>query len=449
MVVFLPLVVSSVVGILFLWMGLRTRRRGLSPHCAGCDYNVTGLTSDRCPECGGDAGPATILLGERYRRPWVAALGAGLLALAVLYGASLLPTGANWYQYRPTFLVLLDARASTPTAARAWAELKSRATAGSLSAGQRAKLAALCLKEQAAATAGPHLRDALTCLNTLWLKNQLSAGDQQTFYRQMVRLSLVTRAEVIYGEEIPYQIRHECRGPDPVPATAAPFWVSIENKGVRIDGKQVDRGGGSQQTGCTGSGNLGSRVPCPTPGAHTLRVATRWSIRRGAGFVPAGAPLYQADVEFDAPFRVVEKPASEAVKLIQDASAREKFAGVIRAYDFSIGKYAPGEIGGTIAIEGPPLPACFRVLVRGGGGEYDRGCVAGRPGGSMHSCVSGKCTGPSFDVCDVILRSDPAGARETVDLVEIWSGEIVLKDVPVTLGYFAASQPASAPTSPG
>ena len=32
----------------------------------------------------------------------------------------------------------------------------------------------------------------------------------------------------------------------------------------------------------------------------------------------------------------------------------------------------------------------------------------------------------------VILRSDPAVARKTVDLVEIWKGEIVMEDVELT-----------------
>ena len=30
----------------------RPRRHGQTPHCAHCDYNLTGLAGHRCPECG-------------------------------------------------------------------------------------------------------------------------------------------------------------------------------------------------------------------------------------------------------------------------------------------------------------------------------------------------------------------------------------------------------------
>lgn len=67
--------------ILFIRMLRRPRRRGTTPHCARCEYNLTGLTSDRCPECGTEMIPANIVYGEKIRRPWLAVTS---LAVAVI-----------------------------------------------------------------------------------------------------------------------------------------------------------------------------------------------------------------------------------------------------------------------------------------------------------------------------------------------------------------------------
>ena len=50
---------------------------------------------------------------------------------------------------------------------------------------------------------------------------------------------------------------------------------------------------------------------------------------------------------------------------------------------------------------------------------------------------------PAFTSCDIILRSSEKVAKETVDLFEIWQGELVYRDVPVKLGPYATTQPAT------
>ena len=52
LIVLPPLIVLSILAIWLLKTGIWPRRRGVTPHCAGCGYNLTGLTGERCPECG-------------------------------------------------------------------------------------------------------------------------------------------------------------------------------------------------------------------------------------------------------------------------------------------------------------------------------------------------------------------------------------------------------------
>lgn len=62
-------------GILLLVAGLRYRYCGDEPHCANCSYNLTGVASEVCPECGMPETANAVVYGERYRRWWLVLLG--------------------------------------------------------------------------------------------------------------------------------------------------------------------------------------------------------------------------------------------------------------------------------------------------------------------------------------------------------------------------------------
>ena len=122
------------VAIFLLKRGLWPRRQGDAPHCRKCGYNLTGLESGRCPECGVAAGPKTIVRGRRCRRPLEIVVGmmyAGL-ASAPLYMAA---RQVDWYPYYPTAWVVNDLRSPDgKTANKASGELNRRVRAGRTSA---------------------------------------------------------------------------------------------------------------------------------------------------------------------------------------------------------------------------------------------------------------------------------------------------------------------------
>ncbi len=60
-------------------------RKGETPYCGKCGYNLTGLSSPRCPECGGLLSEVPVVRGElaigRSLRIW---LVVGMLLMLVI-----------------------------------------------------------------------------------------------------------------------------------------------------------------------------------------------------------------------------------------------------------------------------------------------------------------------------------------------------------------------------
>ena len=97
--VLIPVLVFA--GVLLLWRGLRRRRRGDTPHCAACGYNLTGLTSEKCPECGSVITPTSTVHCVVYRRPVLAIVGVVFLVLGLTASTGVV-RNIKWYQLKPT-----------------------------------------------------------------------------------------------------------------------------------------------------------------------------------------------------------------------------------------------------------------------------------------------------------------------------------------------------------
>jgi len=95
-------IATLVLGMYLVVHGWRGRRHGGEPRCRKCDYNLTLLDSEQCPECGTKLGRRTIAHGAR-RRSWVlVACGTMLLMLGLLSSQStLLELGARRHALFP------------------------------------------------------------------------------------------------------------------------------------------------------------------------------------------------------------------------------------------------------------------------------------------------------------------------------------------------------------
>lgn len=140
-------ILATVVGLLglaALAIGRRGLRVGDAPHCRRCNFDLSGLTADRCPECGLDiTTPRNTLRGARRRIRSLIVLGAVLLLIGA-GGVAFVLSGSNasLNTYKPAALLVAETRfLHGPPADAAAAELIKRHLSSPLSNSHLAKLA--------------------------------------------------------------------------------------------------------------------------------------------------------------------------------------------------------------------------------------------------------------------------------------------------------------------
>ena len=98
-------------------------------------------------------------------------------------------------------------------------------------------------------------------------------------------------------------------------------------------------------------------------------------------------------------------------------------------------------LDGSIQIKKVPANIAFDVFVRFDGNEHLIGSINVAAGGETTYHVGGNSSiPPPPRVVDIVLRSNPRVALNTVNLDRIWSGELIYKDVPVLGGKPPATQ---------
>ncbi len=95
------MILVGILGILLVFTGLWPRRRGDTPYCRKCKYNLTGITSNRCPECGNATGKRGVVVGIRKRKPIRGILGLLLLCplIGIIYDEAIV---FDWFAHQPT-----------------------------------------------------------------------------------------------------------------------------------------------------------------------------------------------------------------------------------------------------------------------------------------------------------------------------------------------------------
>ncbi|HZN65569.1 MAG TPA: hypothetical protein VFB66_09720 [Tepidisphaeraceae bacterium] len=430
-ILLVPGLLALAAGLLLVRRGLRGRRLGDTPHCRKCDYALVGIDSGRCPECGTELGPRTIVRGERVRTPAFAWVGVILLAA----GAALTWAGGaaayrtvNWYALRPTSWVIDDAGSpNAAVAARGWAELERRMKAAPLSAANRRRLAELGLTEQAAATPRPHAHRAVEWLGREVVAGQIDPDQKERFFRQMLRVTLRTRPTVVLGDDIAYRTEYSSR----VPAGGT-WWLELQHAGAWLDGKQVHGASGSSGfSGIGAAGASGSTVPCKTPGEHTVSVKMKAIIRHGpdAANDRSTPPLISFDVDLSDKTNVVTQEPPGYLKHVEEPGLAERLRACFDPKGF---EQNPRDISGEVKVTAVPAGLAMDVFARAGGTEYPMGGMTILKGNSTNYYLrTQKYDGPRVNEIDLVLRSNPKLARHTVDMNEAWAGELVIEKVPV------------------
>jgi hypothetical protein len=399
----LPGLLLLAAGLFLLKRGLWPARQGTDPHCRHCEYNLTGLPTGLCPECGTAWTPETAATGHRQRRSGLGLVGGLLLAAACLWLLAPLAdrfVSFNYLALLPTRVVLMCVDDSgTGQGQRAVDEMAARLTAGTVPAN---------LAEQ--------------------------------FFRRIVSFDLKVRPQAIHGDNVPFRIG--LSGP-----RIAGVMLHMDYYQVLLDGTSVREQVGhsmraSLRDGRNGSA-FGSSLQCPSVGKHLFELVPRVRYSWTCPGNVQGSCTYT--VPLKAEVQVLPADSPDTVLVVHDPNLKDDLQRRIKPTQCELsGSGRNRRINLTFNVDNSPVGLGFEVFVRAAGTEYPMSQFS-TPKGKLHGCsFGGFYQGPAAPMVDIILRSSAKAARGTVDLNEVWEGELVFPDVPLTTQGAtpaAASQP--------
>lgn len=422
---------SAVLALRGVWLlvsGWRGRRVGDEPRCAKCGYILLHLASFHCPECGTEISARNTVSGEHRRRWGRMGRGAVFLLVASLPLISPITKGVGaipWYHFKPAGFVLDDVDVPG-TYLKAIRELQRRESAGGLPDRVRRKLVEKALKEQAPATATPR-QELLDYLGVALLAGHLTDQEKELFLDQSCIISMTVRPVVREGDQVPYYVSKNCRGPQVGPSPN--FWVSYADKGRRIDGKGADSGGSSGSSIFSGGGSSRGSAPAEGIGKHTIEADTDWAVWYGLTLNEAKSQLLGKRSRMtQITYQVVPSDQAPKIELLDSEELRARVVAAVKVD--RLGRQKSGYIGIQFKITAAPCDLAFDVVLQTADGETRVGTI---------DCAKGKTTGYGTGgmvknvpaKVNVLLRSSMDVAKMTVGANAIYAGDILFRDVEV------------------
>lgn len=427
----------SFLGLYLIVRGLWPRRRGSTRYCRRCGYNLTGLSSERCPECGRELSGRGIVIGTRQRSPVRVLLGVSCLLplLAVGVGSW---RGFDFIPYLPPRVLLLEVKGNNSgRSLRAWTELQRRDQKGRLSQKHRSDLIDMCLQAQGSTTRGPLDSQMLDHLSLAYLGQALSPEQEAQFLKQVPQFTLEVRPKILLGDPVVFQVRPKYRV-SIIPNPAGPVPMALlprasYSAGILIDGRPAVAPGRRKSW-------LRELIPdisqvdlavCNEPGRHKLRVPVRWSLSPMGGAISFNPPkiesLAHLEAEFevleDEPQRLFERVGASAIdtKLGDRIGVAARYVGVPRDLD---------EVQISVHVHNSPLNVAAQVLASIDGKRVPLGQLCVPKGGT--AILKRNLAAHPLARLNIMLIPDEKLARETLDFYEFWSGSLTFKDVPIT-----------------
>lgn len=425
-----------VIGAIFLRRGIWPRRVGDTPYCGRCNYNLTAMERERCPECGCDISPETIVRGQRRRRPGFIVAGAACM-LPLLFVAGLSIAKVDWYRYKPTGWVIADLNTTnTVDWQRSWNELDRRIIRRELSREHESRLIDLCLVEQSkqGPTSG-RMENCVDYLGDTYLRDMMSEEQAKTFFDQIVQIELQVRERVIAGDDVPYLIIEHSRCPSP------PWLVNINNGRPWIDDQRVrpvrlSNEDGIQLSGVGASGYSSGKLTQPLePGAHTLKVRPLMAVRTESTHSAADTIHHEREFSLESAFEVLATEPLDYITMVNDPDLHDQLLDCFEPRNFRVNYSPVHRVLGEIAATVMPINVAFDVIARVRGDELVIGTIVSNKGEKppmWHLRPFWRVDNPPIDSFDLILRSNEELVRNSVDMYEAWEGELVYEDVPVS-----------------
>lgn len=441
----LILAVATVVGLgglLLLITAIWPKRRGATPYCARCNYNLTGLLDDtprparttlatlapepaavglRCPECGGRLA-GRVKRGERRRRPLRIAAGACVLVIGMLLGAVALLTATqrlNWVGTLPNAaLIWIADYADGRLGANVANEISTRRILSKFTPDELLRLGRASMRDILSGSTRGEISSLMEEILTEELgAGRISAEELDRFFDRAARVKLLARPRVVAGRKLPFAIEYDLPS---LGLTVASVVEHIRLGSVRdprpirtiSSGERIDS---SIEPGETGRLTLSLTVATQLTTANSMLVWSRES-------------KLEAEVE------VLSVEPPDLVRSTHTPDLANALGVGVHVMAQREGDDWPGNKAVTLTTyfdAQQPIGQAYDVFVEIDGVDQRVGAVhasKGRKRGDQRKLtVPFPGAAPSW--IKVILRPSADEAQNTFDLFEIFDGELRFEDL--------------------
>ena len=438
---FLPLWILLAVAAIINGLLIRRHARrpiGAAPHCRRCDYLLTGNTSAVCPECGLALTEDNVIRGERFAKRRLFWSGTVLLLIGLLIVVALAADGLkhyDWYRLRFTAGVLRDAGSiKFADADRAWTELERRRRAGGLAESDEQEITQFAVDRyaqfnNASAAPSPILWELENYLANRAAVGKLSDAQADQFFKAAVYIQMRLRPYVFAGDRAPVQILARGLG-----YSGGQVWSRQFIQNLTVSGEpEVGRGDEPLATYNLAGNSRFLLKPRP-PGDYSLTMVQRSQVFAGTPRDHQNSRLLREwTTTTQTTLHVIARDPAKDVQLVEKP---ELTAIMKRSIQLKHLIYRSDSATLTVVIDFRTLPedVAFDVFARYDGHDYLLGEETVHKGENLEALLFSNAfehLRPSPSHLDIILRPNPAAARKTTDIFQIWNGQIILKDLPV------------------
>ncbi|HNU46996.1 MAG TPA: hypothetical protein PKH26_17050 [Phycisphaerae bacterium] len=422
-------------GIALTAHGIRGQRRGREPRCPGCEYNLTGLQPERCPECGIRVDAGDIVYGLRQRHMGAITAGVGL----VVFGAASSGIGVfqalrqvDWYRWRTT--ATLSQWAVTGDR-KALFELLRRVEGNGIPTRELRQLGDLALHVQGTEPAPPYANDWYDLAGLLAVQGAFTGEQQTMFYRQVAGVSFALRRTIREGDPVVAQIAVVDRGSRHLPLR---LWIGPSEE-FCIDGKPECTRGACNVGVLAGTQTVRNvhweicRGFAVSPGAHRIEYEATFNLFDESSGTAGREAVWVGDVRVGAALQVVAQRGDDPICVRRDVGLDEAVANMIEVSEvvrFRSGGSARSRI--TLRLKKPaPTNLLAEAFLTLDGESLSVGVVNWMEGGCSDQAVYSPWIRedqqePVGAHAAIVLRGARHLAAATLACYEVWGGEVRL-----------------------
>jgi hypothetical protein len=143
---------------------------------------------------------------------------------------------------------------------------------------------------------------------------------------------------------------------------------------------------------------------------------------------------HEEDRVLTATFDVLSPGAGDGITLVKDPSLRRQLRTCLPDFRLEVRKPDSGQpayCSLKVSVHPLPVGVAFDVYLRIRDREHLVSSFRTPAGKATSYSMGFEFDQPLADTVDVIFRTNKALAQETVDIMEIWDGELVFENVPV------------------